>query len=127
MTGSDERQAPLPARPAAAQETAEFAPRSPWKYIALAVVTIVLVVGGYLVTEARRAAQLRAQMLNVHAELEEPRVRYFAFRDKVEKLILSASVGAKEPEVDKRLRIEGLRSGRGLYLRLRAQDLKDKK
>jgi len=127
MTGPDQRQAPLPARPAADQETAEFAPRFPWKYIALAVLTIVLVVGGYLVKEARRAAQLRAQILNVHAELEEPRARYFAFRDKVEKLILSASAGVKAPEVDKRLRIEGLRSGRGLYLRLRAQDLKDAK
>jgi len=127
MTGSDERQAPLPARPAGDSETTEFAPRFPWKYIALAVVTIVLVVGGYLVKEARRAAQLRAQILNVHEELEAPRTQYFAFRDKVEKLILSASAGVKAPEVDKRLRIEGLRSGRGLYLRLRAQDLKDKK
>jgi hypothetical protein len=127
MTGSDERQAPLPARPAGDQETAEFAPRFPWKYIALAVLTVVLVVGGYLVKEARRAAQLRAQILNVHEELEAPRAQYFAFRDKVEKLILSASAGVKAPEVDKRLRIEGLRSGRGLYLRLRAQDLKDAK
>jgi hypothetical protein len=124
---TDERQAPLPARPAGDNETAEFAPRFPWKYIALAVVTIVLVVGGYLLKEAQKAAQLRAQILRVHEELEEPRARYFAFRDKVEKLILSASSGAKAPEVDKRLRIEGLRSGRGLYLRLRAEDLKDAK
>jgi hypothetical protein len=127
MTGSDEKQAPLPARPAGDNETAEFAPRFPWKYIAFAVLTIVLVVGGYLVKEARRAAQLRAQILNVHEELEAPRAQYFAFRDKVEKLILSAGAGVKASEVDKRLRIEGLRSGRGLYLRLRAHDLKDAK
>jgi hypothetical protein len=127
MTGPDERHAPLPARPAGDNETAEFAPRFPWKYIALAVVTIVLVVGGYLLKEAQKAAQLRAQIVRVHEELEEPRARYFAFRDKIEKLILSARAGVKAPEVDKRLRIEGLRSGRGLYLRLRAADLKDEK
>jgi hypothetical protein len=127
MTGPEERQAPLPARPAADSETTEFAPRFPWKYVALAALTVVLVIGGHLLKEARRAAQLRAEILNVHQELEQPRAQYFAFRDKVEKLMLSASTGAKAPEVDQRLRIEGLRSGRGLYLRLRAQDLKDAK
>lgn len=127
MTGSDEKQAPLPARPAADAETAAFAPKFPWKYVALAAVTVLLVAGAYVIKEARKAAQLRAQILKVHQELEEPRARYVAFRDKVEKLMLSAAAGVKAPQVDKRLRIEGLRSGRGLYLRVRAQDLKDAK
>jgi len=124
---TSQRPAPLPARPPADADTDAFGPRFPWKYIAIAVVTIVLVVGGYLLKEAQKAAQLRAQILRVHEELDEPRKRYFAFRDKVEKLILSARAGAKSAEVDERLRIEGLRSGRGLYLRLRAQDIQDEK
>lgn len=127
MTESQTSSAPRPARPAADADTSAFAPRFPWKYIALAVITAALVIGGYLLKEAQRAAQLRAQILRVHEELEEPRERYFAFLDKVEKLVLSAAGGVPAAEVDKRLRIEGLRSGRGLYLRLRAQDLKDAK
>jgi hypothetical protein len=124
---TSQKPAPLPARPAGDAETAELRPRFPWKYIALVVLTIVLVVGGYLVKEARKAAQLRAQILRVHEELEEPRKRYLAFRDKVEKLALGARSGVATSEIDKRLRVEGLRSGRGLYLRVRAQDLKDEK
>ena len=124
---TSQKPAPLPARPPEDAETAVFGPRFPWKYIAIAVVTITLVVGGYLLKEAQKAAQLRAQIVRVHEELDEPRKRYFAFRDKVEKLILSASAGVKTDEVDKRLRVEGLRSGRGLYLRLRAADIKDAK
>jgi len=127
MSASHDKQAPRPARPPADAETAEFAPRFPWKYVAFATIVVLFIAGAYWVKEARKAAQLRAQILRVHEELEEPRTRYFAFRDKVEKLVLSASAGVKAPEVDKRLRIEGLRSGRGLYLRLRAKDLKDAK
>src|SRR5688500_1149229 len=102
---SSEKPAPLPARPPEDAETEVFGPRVPWKYIALAVVTIVLVVGGYLLKEARKAAQLRAQVVRVHEELDESRDRYLAFRDKVEKLILSAGSGVTSDEVDKRLRI----------------------
>jgi len=128
MTGSQQPPAPLPARPPADDETEAFGPRFPWKYAALIVALIVLVVGGYLVKEARRAAVLRAQIASVHKELDQPRERYFAFRNKVEKLVLGAAGGAPaSAQVDKRLRIEGLRSGRGMYLRLRAQDLKDPK
>lgn len=119
--------APLPARPAGDAETAEFAPRFPWRYAVFGLMLVLFVAGAYVVKEARKAAELRAQIVRVYETLEEPRAQYFAFRDTVEKLILSASAGVKEPHVDKRLRIEGLRSGRGLYLRVRASDLKDAK
>ena len=62
-----------------------------------------------------------------HEELEEPRKRYFRLREKVEKLVLAPAPARRPNRSTSALRIEGLRSGRGLYLRLLAKDLKDPK
>jgi hypothetical protein len=128
MSSDSERKERLvPARPASDAEAAAYMPKLPWRWLLVGALCIATVAGGYWLKERQRADTLRAQILRVHEELKEPSKRYLQFREKVEKLVLG--VAGREPStfVDKRLHVPGLRSGRGLYLRLRASDLKDKK
>jgi hypothetical protein len=118
-----------PARPPSADhDSASYMPRLPWRWIALGTLSVLTVMGGYWFKEQRKADQLRSQILRVHdAELAEPSRRYQEFRGKLERFILEAGTGKPKPFVDRRLRITGLRSGRGLYLRLPAKQARDKK
>ena len=73
--------------------------------------------------EKRKADAWRAQIMQVHEkELAEPARRYIEFRNKLEGLIIEASRKAPDSFADKRLRLSGLRAGKGLYLRLSAKD-----
>lgn len=103
-------------------------PRLPWRLITLGTLSISAVFGGYYVNQQRRAETLRSQMLQVYeGELAEPRRRYLAFRGKLESLILGASSKAPEAYADKRLRVPGLRAGKGLYLRLNANEARSRR
>lgn len=117
----------VPARPASEAEVAAYMPKLPWRWLAIGAVSVAVVAGGYWLKERQRAETLRAQILRVHEELKEPAQRYLKFREKVEKLVLGTAGREPATFVDKRLRLPGLRSGRGMYLRLHARDVKDRK
>lgn len=101
-----------------------YMPRIPWKWIALAVLGVGTVVAGFQIKEQRRADQLRAQIVRVHEqELDPVSNRVLAFRSRLDALVVEA--GTREPArfIDDRLKLSGLRSGQGLYLRLSAKDV----
>jgi hypothetical protein len=103
-------------------------PRLPWPWILMGVLGVGTLAGGYWLKERQRAQALRAQMLRVHEyELAEPIQRYTSFREKVETWVQRAAWSSPREYVDPRLRIEGLRAGSGLYLRLYAQDAKTRR
>jgi hypothetical protein len=117
-----------PARPAESEESAGYMPRLPWRWILLGTLGLCTVMGGYYLSERRKAERLRAQIVHVHEqELAEPARRYLEFRDKLEGWITTAA--SKEPSsyADERLRLTGLRAGKGLYLRLSAADAGSRK
>src|SRR4051794_23466021 len=124
MAGTDKARGRLvPARPATSEESSGYMPRIPWRYVLLGVISVGTVTAGFLFNENRKAEALRAQILLVHEqELAEPARRYIEFRTKLERFITDAA--SKEPDsfADKRLRLSGLRAGKGLYLRLSAKD-----
>ena len=110
------------ARPAAAQESEAYLPRIPWRFVILGAISLVTVITGYTLSERKKADTLRSQIVLVHQEqLAEPKRRYLAFRAKLESWITTAASRAPDSYADKRLRITGLRSGKGLYLRLSAK------
>ena len=75
-----------------------------------------------------RADALRAQILQVYeGELAEPSHRYLAFRRRLDDLIVGAASKVPDTHVDARLRLPGLRAGKGLYLRLTAGDAASRK
>jgi hypothetical protein len=117
-----------PARPAESEESAGYMPRIPWRWILLGTLSVSTVMGGYYMNERRKADRLRAQIVQVHEEeLAEPARRYREFRDKLEGWVTAAA--GKEPQsfADPRLRLPGLRSGKGLYLRIAAADATTRK
>jgi hypothetical protein len=121
MAGSEKRL--VPARPAAAEDASGYMPRIPWRYVLLGLLSVATVTGGFMLKEKRKADAWRAQIIQVHEkELAEPARRYIEFRDKLESLIVEASRKAPDSFADKRLRLSGLRAGKGLYLRLSAKD-----
>ncbi len=116
----------IPARPDV-DEAASYMPRIPWKLGLLAMLSLGVVIGGYMWKEQRKADALRAAIVQVHdGELGEARKAYQSLRDKLEGLVLSAAQSEPTTVVDPRLHIPGLRSGNGLYLRLQASDAHDK-
>ena len=112
-----------PARPAAADECAGYLPRIPWRWVILGAISVATLVAGYTLSERKKADALRSQIVQVHEQqLAEPARRYLAFRAKLESWIVGAASKQPDSYADKRLRITGLRSGKGLYLRLPAKD-----
>jgi hypothetical protein len=94
-------------------------PRIPWLYVALGVLSVSVVMGGYYLKQRHKAAELREQMIRVHeVELAEARDVYTKLRTKLEDLIVNAAEAEPTTLVDKRLHLAGLRAGNGLYLRL---------
>jgi hypothetical protein len=85
--------------------------------------SLATVVGGYLLNRERKLSDLRSQIIEAHTQgLAEPARRYLAFRDRLEAMILAAAHKPPDRYADSRLRITGLRAGKGLYLRLAAKD-----
>jgi hypothetical protein len=118
----------IPARPAEREESAGYMPRLPWRFILLGMLSVATVMGGYLLNERRKADRLRAQIVQVHEqELAEPARRYREFREKLEGWVTAAASHTPRNYADPRLRLTGLRSGRGLYLRLSAKDATTRK
>ena len=112
-----------PARPAVSDDSAGYMPRLPWRWILIGTLSLSTVMGGYLLNRQRKLTELRSQIVLAHSEgLAEPARRYLAFRDRLEGLILGAASRSPDRYADKRLRITGLRAGKGLYLRLPAKD-----
>lgn len=99
-----------------------YMPRLPWRSIVLFGGLIAVVAGGYQVRQRQRADALRSEILQSYDwNLSSLSQRYVAFRERIEHWVIEAAQGG-EPErwVDPRLRISGLHSGEGLYLRLPA-------
>ena len=107
-----------PARPAVQDGSAAYMPRLPWRWILLGALSVTTVITGYVVSQQRKADALRSQIVQAHERLAEPARRYFEVRTRLEDWILAAASKAPDAYADKRLRIPGLRSGKGLYLRL---------
>jgi hypothetical protein len=97
-------------------------PRLPWRWILIGTLSVTTVIAGYAISQERKADALRSQIVQVHEQLAEPARRYLEVRNRLEDWIIAASSKAPDSFADKRLRIPGLRSGRGLYLRLMAKD-----
>lgn len=100
-----------------------YMPRLPWRWIVIFGGLIALVYGGYQVRGRQRADALRTQILDTYdANLSSLSERYVGFRERLERWTVEAAQGG-EPEqwVDPRLRISGLHSGDGIYLRLTAE------
>lgn len=102
-------------------------PRLPWRWLLVGALAVATVAGGYWLKERQRADALRAQIERVHEELKEPAERYLAFKEKIEKLVLETAGREPKEQVDARLRLSGLRSGRGLYMRIRSEHTKSSK
>lgn len=128
MTGTGKPQARLtPARPTQDQEAAGYMPRLPWRVVLLGTLSVSTLMGGYWLSQRNKAEALRAQIVQVHEqELAEPARRYLGLRAKLEDFVLAASSKAPDRFADSRLRLEGLRAGKGLYLRLSAKDAHDR-
>ena len=127
---TDEPSKPPPrlraARPQVEDEEADYMPRLPWRWIVLGTLGITTLTAGYILKEQQKADSLRSAVVQVHEEeLAEPARRYREFRGKLESLILEAAKDEPETYADKRLNLSGLRSGKGLYLRLSADEAKD--
>jgi hypothetical protein len=117
-----------PARPAEGDESRGYMPRIPWRWVLLGALSVGTIAGGYFLNQRRKAEQLRAQIVRVHEqELAEPARRYLEFRDKLEGWITTAAQTPPKDFADDRLRISGLRSGKGLYLRLPLEEAKTRK
>jgi hypothetical protein len=123
MAGKDTQRARLiAARPAADEESRGYMPRVPWRLIALGTLSVSTLTTGYWLSQRNKAEALRAQIVRVHQqELAEPARRYLELRKKLEDFVLEASSKKPESFADKRLRLSGLRAGKGLYLRLPAK------
>lgn len=112
---------PGPLKPATPHtpEAAAYLPRFPFRGLALAVMLIATVVIGYRLRQRSRTTGLRQQILQVHgAVLAEPRTRYHTFRERLEQLVVDAAHSTPDGHSADGLKLGGLRSGQGLYLRL---------
>lgn len=123
----DENKPPLkPARPDPDElelGRPSYMPRLPWRLIFMFAGLIGLVYGGYQLRERQRADALRTQILDTYDDrLSSLSERYVGFRERLERWTAEAAQGG-EPEqfVDPRLRISGLHSGEGIYLRLTSE------
>jgi hypothetical protein len=127
-SGEEPRPRITPARPAQSEESAGYMPRLPWRWILLGTLSVMTVMGGYFMNERRKADRLRAQIVQVHEqELAEPARRYLELRDRLEGWVTTVAARVPQSQADPRLRISGLRSGKGLYLRLSVADARTRK
>lgn len=100
-----------------------FGPKLPWKWIIGGTAIVSAVIIGYALQQENKAETLRGHILGAwERHVKAPSERVTAFREKIEGWVIDAAGGAPERHVDPRLRIAGLHSGRGVYLRLRAAD-----
>ncbi len=99
-----------------------YMPRLPWRWILAFGSLFALVYGGYQLREGQRADALRGHVLSTYDEnLSSLSERYDRFRQRLERWTMEAAAGGDPtPFVDPRLRISGLHSGDGIYLRLQA-------
>ena len=94
----------------------------PWKTVIAVILGVLGLFAFYRVRQDRRMEALRQQMLDLHEhQLNEIADRYMAYRRRIETLVIEAAEGG-EPEPLARVNLAGLRSGEGLYLRLRGEN-----
>lgn len=118
MSDSPERL--IPAQPHAEDDDRAYMRRIRWRWIILGAIALTSVIVFHRVRENQKASVLRAEIVRVHeTELKELSGRYRALRNKIEKWIVEASSKTADNFIDRRLNIDGLRKGNGLYLRLR--------
>jgi len=116
----------IPARPEAVAD-GDYMPRLPWRLIVPFVLVAALVIVLHKSKEQAKVDRLRSQILQVHEqELADASKRYVQLRDRLDAWIVEAASRPPERAVDERLKLEGLRAGNGLYLRIGA-DLAKKK
>lgn len=100
----------------------EYAPRFPWRWVLLGLVTAIVLGGGYWWREQQKEADLRARIVQAYEQrLGDVVNRYRGFREQVEGWVIEAAEADPPARyVDPRLRISALHQGQGLYLRLPA-------
>jgi hypothetical protein len=110
----------IPAQPQAEDDDQAYMRRMPWRWIIFGAIALTAVIVFYRVRENQKAAALRAQIVLVREKnLKEVSEKYQALRDRIENWIVKSSSTIADNFIDPRLNIAGLRSGKGLYLRLR--------
>ena len=110
----------IPAQPHAEDDDRAYMRRIRWRWIIFGAIVLLAVVTIHRVRENQKASALREQIVRVHeTELKALSSRYRALRSKIEKWIIEASGKTADNFIDPRLNIDGLRKGKGLYLRLR--------
>lgn len=111
-----------PARVERKGKRPDYAPRPPWKGIAMVAVLAAVLIG-YFLHRHNEAEALRQQIVSTYQQKVEPSAREIRrFRARIEKWVTEAAGEAPEPWADPRLKLSGLHEGQGLYLRLRAED-----
>lgn len=117
----------IPARPDAVAD-GDYGRHFPWRWLILGASILTAVVVGHTSKEQGKADRLRRDILHVHRqELGEAATRYMEFRDKLAAWIVEAAKEEPKTFVDKRLKLSGLRSGNGLYLRLPVEIARERK
>jgi len=100
-----------------------FAPKLPWRLLAVGALVIVGVIGGYLYNEEVETSALRESIVGEYASGVEPDARRLrGFRQRLEELIIASADTPPETTVDAHLRFAAMHDARGLYLRIRAED-----
>lgn len=104
-------------------EQRAYLPRVPWLWLTVGVAVAGALVIGFRRNQNHKASELRGQMRQVHEDsLATPAASILGFRDRLTKLVRAAADEELRPVVDPRLRLSGLRTGQGLYLRVRASN-----
>ncbi len=113
-----------PARPEPEGEKPAYMPKLPWKWIGGLGLFIALSAGIYNVREREEEAALRTAIMRAHKQDLAPIVS--RFERTVSKIngwtVKAANAKTVEDFVDPRLNLDALHKGKGLYMRLKAED-----
>jgi hypothetical protein len=111
-----------PARPDAGKERPSYLPRLPWRWILSVGLFLTLSIGTCHIRDRQETEALRASVLKAHGEQLAPIAeRYQALVATIRTNTVGAAArSAADRYVDPRLNLDGLGSGRGLYLRVKA-------
>jgi hypothetical protein len=108
-----------PARPVDPEEVRPYLPKVPWKWVGLSASLALLFASYYWITEARKVAALKEELLTFESrELTPVRNRYEQFLRKLENFVLDAESKRPSVWVDPSLTVRALQQSKGLFLRL---------
>lgn len=115
-----------PARPDLGDERPSYLPRLPWRWILGLSLFFSLSIGTCVIRDRQETEALRATVLNAYRDQLAPLAeRYQALVASIRTNTVGAATrGEMESYVDPRLKLDALGKGKGLYLRVRADEVK---